>query len=99
MSGLDVVYFVRREGLIKIGTTGNLTQRLNRLSRGGSMPDGMTVGRVELLAVAKGGRRQEQEWHRKFAATRIPRTEWFRPTAELHNLIKSLNRDYEGDAA
>lgn len=86
------VYFVEREGLIKIGTTTNLRSRLKTLGKGGSMPPGMTVGPVKLLASTRGTRVEEREYHEKFRKQRIPKTEWFRPNKALWREIETIQR-------
>lgn len=88
----SIVYFVRREGLIKIGTTSHLANRLKAMSRGGQMPPGMTVGPVELLATTPGGRDVEARLHRQFDADRIHGTEWFQTTPRLLRLIARYQR-------
>lgn len=86
----SVVYFIERDGFIKIGVTSNLRNRLHALSRGGQMPEGMTVGPVDLLATMPGNISNESWLHRKFAQHRIPRTEWFYPADELTAFISGL---------
>jgi hypothetical protein len=49
----DVVYYIRRDGFIKIGVTGNFIQRMHKLR-----PD-------EVLAVEPGGRSLETARHRQ----------------------------------
>jgi hypothetical protein len=88
----SVVYFVEREGLIKIGVTRNLTKRVQSIGKGSSMPPGMTVGPVELLATMPGDRRDEEALHQRFRKQRIPKTEWFRPSKALWHLIEDLQR-------
>lgn len=88
----SVVYFVEREGLIKIGTTTDLKGRLNNLGKGGSMPPGMTVGPVKLLASTRGTRVEEFEYHQKFRKQRIAKTEWFRPCKSLWREIETIQR-------
>lgn len=88
----SVVYFIEREGLIKIGVTRNIDARVKSISKGSSMPDGMTVGPVQLLATTSGDRRDEQKYHTRFRKQRIPKTEWFRPNKALRRLIEDLQR-------
>lgn len=90
------VYFVEREGLIKIGTTTNLRSRLKTLGKGGSMPPGMTVGPVKLLASTRGTQVEEREYHQKFRKQRIPKTEWFRPNKALWREIETIQRTHSG---
>lgn len=56
----DVVYYIRRDGLIKIGWTGNLKSRMRKLR-----PD-------ELLAVEPGCLHLETGRHHQFGAHRLP---------------------------
>lgn len=69
---LELVYYVRRDGLIKIGYTTNLRLRMKNLR-----PD-------ELLAIEYGTRALETQRHHQFVAFRagIGR-EWFEPATEL----------------
>ncbi|MBG6109009.1 GIY-YIG nuclease family protein [Frigoribacterium sp. CG_9.8] len=62
---VDVVYYIRFRGRIKIGTSGNPRRRL------ASLPH------EEILAFERGDRLVEQRRHAQFAGHRIPRTEWF----------------------
>jgi hypothetical protein len=62
---VDVVYYIRFGGRIKIGTSANPRQRLAALVHD------------ELLAFEPGGRDVEQRRHRQFGAHRLDRTEWF----------------------
>lgn len=68
---VDVVYYLRFEGRIKIGTTANPRQRLARLWHD------------ELLAFERGDRRVEHARHVQFAACRLGRSEWFDRSPEL----------------
>ncbi|MFF7147483.1 GIY-YIG nuclease family protein [Streptomyces griseoaurantiacus] len=88
----SVVYFVRREGLIKIGVTTNLDARLRSIGKGSSMPPGMTVGPVELLATTPGDSFFEHKLHAQFSEHRIAGTEWFHPTPRLLRLIARYQR-------
>lgn len=69
-----VVYYIQRTGLIKIGFTTCLADRMNALR-----PD-------QLLAVEVGDRDLEYARHEQFAAHRVRTpagTEWFRPAPNL----------------
>lgn len=88
----SVVYFVERDGLIKIGTTTNLRARLRSLGQGGcKMPEGMTVGPVTLLASTPGDRVDESQYHERFRKQRVG-GEWFRPNKALLRVIEDLQR-------
>ena len=50
----SVVYFVEREGLVKIGITKKLDKRLKEISGGSAMIEGMTIGPVRLLGSIPG---------------------------------------------
>jgi hypothetical protein len=64
---VDVVYYLRYEGRVKIGTSSNPRQRLAR------------IWHQEVLAFEQGGRRLEQRRHTQFAADRYTTSsEWFR---------------------
>ncbi|MFE2710611.1 GIY-YIG nuclease family protein [Streptomyces mirabilis] len=93
----SVVYFVERDGLIKIGTTTNLRARLRSLGQGGcKMPEGMTVGPVTLLTSTPGDRLDESHYHERFHKQRVG-GEWFRPNKALFRLIEDLQRADRND--
>ena len=62
---VDVVYYLRFDDQIKIGTSSNPRQRLASLRYN------------ELLAFERGGRMLEQQRHRQFATHRLGHSEWF----------------------
>lgn len=70
-----VVYFAERDGLVKIGTTGNLLDRLARLDAG-KQSVGPTDTPVRLLAVMPGSHPVERAVHRLFELQRLT-GEWF----------------------
>lgn len=80
-----MIYFLRRiesDGAIKIGFTSSFKFREYALSR--------EHGKLELLGMLEGGRKEEQALHRQFTSARItPRGEWFRATEELLTFIKN----------
>lgn len=63
---VDVVYYLRYDDRVKIGTSANPRQRFG------------AIWHDELLAFERGGRTLEQRRHAQFAADRFPGTEWFR---------------------
>jgi hypothetical protein len=63
---VDVVYYLRYDDRIKIGTSANPRQRLAALPY------------QQLLAFERGDRGVEQRRHAQFAALRFPGSEWFR---------------------
>ena len=70
-SRVDVVYYLRYQDRIKIGTTANPAQRFSALPHD------------EVLAFERGDRMLEQRRHAEFASLRIPGTEWFETDAAL----------------
>lgn len=77
---VEVVYYLRAGGRIKIGTSANPRQRLGSLHFD------------ELLAFEPGGRMLEQRRHAQFAAHRVPRSEWFEVHPQLLALVGVLAR-------
>ncbi|MGX5697793.1 GIY-YIG nuclease family protein [Agromyces soli] len=75
---VEVVYYLRFDDRIKIGTTGRLRARVAALPHD------------ELLAIEPGGRLVERSRHERFAASRIPGTEWFERTPELDEHVAAL---------
>ncbi len=75
---IDVVYYLRYDDRIKIGTTANPRQRLS------------AIWHDDLLAFERGDRALERRRHEQFAADRFPRTEWFRASPELTAHIADL---------
>lgn len=72
------IYFIRFGGLVKIGFTTNLVQRLKALPH------------EELLGIKPGTMADEKALHGRFAHLR--RTgEWFNPERELLDYIETLN--------
>lgn len=88
----SVVYFVEREGYIKIGTTRRLTQRLASLGpgRGTRCPGDMTPGPVVLLGTMPGDGENERAVHELFRRHRVLGTEWFRDAPEIRDFIAQL---------
>ena len=68
---VDVVYYLRFDDRIKIGTTANPAQRFAALPHD------------EVLAFERGDRMLEHRRHEQFAPLRIPGTEWFETDAAL----------------
>lgn len=81
------VYYIYRDGLVKIGTTRQLAQRMKALR-----PD-------KILALEPGNAHTEKKRHRKFRREWQGRehengTEWFHPSARLQRHIARLQRKY-----
>jgi hypothetical protein len=75
---VDVVYYIRFDDRIKIGTTANPRQRLARLWHD------------DVLAFEQGDRLVERRRHEQFAADRLGRSEWFSPSRALEGHIAAL---------
>ena len=72
----DVVYYAERDGLIKIGTSTAVQRRIHELA-------------AVLLTTEPGGRKEETQRHRQFAASWV-HGEWFRPDEDLLRHIEAL---------
>jgi hypothetical protein len=73
---VDVVYYLRFDDRVKIGTTANPRQRLG------------AIWHDDLLAFERGDRRLERRRHEEFADERFDRTEWFRFSERLREHIE-----------
>lgn len=78
-----VVYYLRINGMVKIGYTKNLARR----SR--AYPPG-----TELLAIEPGTQYTERERHQDFSRWRAKGREWFTESEQLRNHIDSLVAEY-----
>ncbi|WP_341974654.1 GIY-YIG nuclease family protein [Microbacterium sp. LWO13-1.2] len=76
---IEVVYYIRYDRRVKIGTSRRPRQRL------------ASIRHEELLAFERGGRPVEQRRHREFAAAREG-GEWFTLTADLRAHIRTLRK-------
>jgi len=92
----SLVYFVERDGFVKIGFAFNVPNRIREINRGSSSIPGMTVSPVRLLATMPGGKRNERWLHDRFAHVRVD-GEWFLPDDEMWSFMRSL-KDYVGGA-
>ncbi|HYS41936.1 MAG TPA: GIY-YIG nuclease family protein [Pseudonocardiaceae bacterium] len=92
----SVVYFVERDGFVKIGYSSDLVKRLAAIGRGNSMPAGMSVGPVRLLATMPGARPKEGYLHRNFDYLRLGGSEWFLLDNDLWTFITGL-KGYTGE--
>jgi hypothetical protein len=72
------VYFIQRgvDGPIKIGFSRDPEKRLRVLQQ--NVPE-----RLRLIGAQSGGFNEEHQLHERFAASRIRRTEWFEPSADI----------------
>lgn len=86
------VYFMEREGLVKIGVTKNVDKRVREVSRGSAMPKGMTVGPVRLLGTIPGAYDEERALHKKFWRYRVG-GEWFTYERQVKEHIDQLLED------
>ena len=77
---VEVVYYLRWDDRIKIGTSGNPRQRLG------------AVWHQELLAFERGGRVLERQRHTEFADLRLG-GEWFQASARLQAHASALRGD------
>lgn len=75
---VDVVYYLRFEDRVKIGTTAQPRQRLR------------AIRHDQLLAFERGDRQVERRRHERFADERFARTEWFRLSDALSAHIEEL---------
>ncbi|MDF1480124.1 GIY-YIG nuclease family protein [Leifsonia sp. H3M29-4] len=78
---VDVVYYLRFRGRIKIGTSANPRRRIAALPHD------------EVVGFERGGRELEHRRHQQFAASRMPRSEWFRATDELEAHLAVIGAD------
>lgn len=88
------VYFAAREGFVKIGRTANITKRIHDIGKGSCMPQGMSVGPVNLLATIlcdcrERGCVRERHFHERFVDKWLE-GEWFIFDAELAAFVGSL---------
>lgn len=100
----DVVYFAERNGLIKIGTTGGLGDRVGQLDKGDCAVPGVDVSPVRVLATMPGSREVERAVHEMFANL-CYQGEWFLLAEPLIGFIQAVSaaeavaRAARGDAA
>lgn len=76
---IDVVYYIRYDQRVKIGTSRRPRQRL------------ASIRHHELLAFERGGRAVEQQRHQEFASVREG-GEWFTLTGEVRAHVDGLRR-------
>lgn len=77
------VYFIGCGTAVKIGIAKDVGKRLAGIQT-------HCPFLVSVLAICEGGRKQEREYHRRFAAHRL-HGEWFSPTPEILAEIDRLN--------
>lgn len=83
-SARNVVYFIKCQGFVKIGTASNFSNRLTGLQTASPFD-------LEVLATIPGDTRKERELHERFREFHH-RLEWFRLEGELANFVSSLSR-------
>jgi predicted transcriptional regulator len=84
-----VIYFIRSpDGLIKIGHTCNILQRMKDFRRANPS--------LEVVALLDGERPFERRLHAKFAHLRVF-GEWFSPGDDLMEFIESDGREFDKD--
>lgn len=85
-----MIYFVERldTGNIKIGTSKQLSQRLDRLSR-------QINATLKVLAVCDGNLTEERALHEKFSHLNVG-GEWFTPGADLLTFIEEECQTWNG---
>lgn len=76
---ISVVYFARRETLIKIGTSVRLRRRMHSLN-------------AEVLATEPGDLVRERQLHRHFGHLLASGREWFNPGSDLIDYINQLRK-------
>jgi hypothetical protein len=75
---VDVVYYIRFDDRMKIGTSSNLRQRMSQLWHD------------ELVALERGGRTRERLRHAQFGQWRLGSSEWFELAPELVDHVEQL---------
>ncbi|GAB3396026.1 hypothetical protein GCM10027568_29270 [Humibacter soli] len=75
---VDVVYYIRFDDRMKIGTSSNLRQRMSQLWH------------HELVALERGTRTREHARHAQFAEWRLGTSEWFQLSPELAEHVEAL---------
>lgn len=78
-SAVHVVYYLRLGDRMKIGTSGNLRQRLT------------AIPHDELVALELGNRLIERQRHTQFAADRLGKSEWFTASNAILDHAAQLN--------
>lgn len=87
------VYFLAADslGMVKIGTTRNLEQRLMDIRISCPVP-------IRVVYQRPGGHRMETEFHRRFAA-QWSHGEWFRMEGELRDFLDVMTKEAETRSA
>lgn len=80
---VDVVYYIRFDDRMKIGTSSNLRRRMAQLWH------------HELVALERGTRVREHARHVQFAESRLGASEWFRLSPELREHVDALRAGVE----
>lgn len=77
------VYLLEADRAYKIGFSSNVGKRIRAINIGRSIP-------CRLVAVAPGGRQQENALHKKFATSKISR-EWFKHSPRILKVFSQLD--------
>ncbi len=80
---VDVVYYIRFDDRMKIGTSSNLRQRMSQLWH------------HELVALERGARAREHARHVQFDEWRLGTSEWFQVSPELMEHVDALRAGVE----
>jgi hypothetical protein len=83
------IYFIKshNSGLIKIGTTVNLQERVRSLQTG-------SPEEIYVVALMIGDHKLEKQIHKKFQHLRRGDSEWFEPNSDLMDFIKENAKSY-----
>lgn len=86
----SLVYFVERDGFVKIGYSSNLDRRIKEINAGDCAIPGMTISPVALLATIENAGEETERWmHRRFDHLWVG-GEWFLLDDELRSFISGL---------
>jgi hypothetical protein len=86
LRGANMIYFIRSGQYVKIGVASNPWERLAKFQTA-------TPERLELLAIARGGYKAEQKYHRLFTDFHV-RGEWFNYGPAIEEVAVVLRREY-----
>lgn len=78
----DYIYFVATQGMVKIGFSSMILDRVSKLSA-------QSPSRIRFLAALPGGRNIEKALHEMFADDRV-KGEWFKHSPAIREVVKAL---------